>query len=973
MSGILLLTHQSTSPEGLPKTWVELSSGEKISCHREETAEAIYNVMNKQYFWDIETWVGDFETWFDISEQQKEHIKQQFSNPVFLHFLEGYISREILDLYTNGNANAFRKVSALGFLLAKWQSEYVSILSDIHNIDLKKLERIFRMYEAGINKTSKKDNILFRQNLNLYIKLIDAFTLISIFNEMDHDRKAWIHKLVVVMKDSIKRVREIEWVLEEGLWHDTYGSERETFWEALLYVEGRLGVNFAHSKKIIFEGRENFEIISDFSKSLNEIYEWYEKLKQVKFLSRPGWQNSLTGAFIANATSLMFALIQHIKKYSSDEQWEVFNHHDFEELLIEYQTQINSVFPQGDSLELLNKDMPVDFQGLNQYCLDVTTMNYNRVLHPERLKSMDSLSVIADLQNAIEKNKLGKQIEFRMDFLYQILQNSSHFPEQTLLWLLTSLVQFEKFDHYHTQAVKIKLIDILLKKIFESTQKAYQNEDILEQTLHYIEKNKKNSLLLNVYARLYLTLSYCYSKISSQKQKSMNLYFIYEELATSKEFESLYGISSEDIFHNVFGQWDVVEITQQEEYSRYNKKFINEQWHTIQKLINELDGTKKLEAFEEGLELINEWFFHGMVHIWVIMDEVDEESTIPRGYSRERMAFEMDGIAHTILLDYPTNYRKNFFEIYNTRIGHLQEQILVIYNKLELYTTPVEKRIQNQSLKALAKNESAFVAYRQAVTDYSWNVVALECLCRLVDKNGDEVLFYNEEGDRLYINKVIEVLDHLGLSIRATKDILSDVFYRASYEKKCEFNVNLSYKDIMNEEIHQYISELKVRYPGTEKNVVIELLENQIHDKPAYVEQLRKFSQQGFKMVIDDFGSDYNNVSVLQLLHKNNIPIYKLKIDRVIIDDLISKDDILKINCSDEDKVRMLQRSLSAEANILNFVKQAEILWITWGVVAEYIRNTHQKDICHKYGVRYFQGSFYEMPRKFEKIWEIKK
>lgn len=957
MSGILLLTHQSTSPEGLPKTWVELSSGEKISCHREETAEAIYNVMNKQYFWDIEKLLQQYESWEDFSEEQRQKMGAYFQNPAFLHFLEWYLSREINELYKNGNTDAFRKVSELGFLLARWDERYESILSDIHNISNEKLKGLFYMYEESIRTACNTDRSLLRQNLNLYIKLIDTFTLISIFNEMDHDRRQGIQSMSQIMHTSIIRMGKIEWILDETLWYDTFWAPRETVGERLTYVEGRWEVNFTHSQELIFEWKDHIEMIQELWQKLEKIYDGYRKLVKVNFLCQDERQNTLTGAFISNTTSLMLVFIENILKTTSESEREkIFWNHIFVQLINEYQSQIHCAFTKWEEKKSFIEETPTNFIELNTYCIQVLLRNYNRVLYPDKLENIDISSAIFDLKNSLQTNNIGKQIEFRMEFLYKVFFYSLSFDEKVLQemnQLLSILVDFKKFDHYHTQAVKIKLIDVLLKKIFETTQKAYQNEEILEQTLHYLEKNKKNSLLLNVYARLYLTLSYCYSQISSQKQKSMNLYFIYEELATSKKYESRYGITTDDIFQNIFGQRDVWEIKQQDEYGAYNKEFINQQWHTIQKLINELDHTKKLDAFEKWLELINEWFFHGMVKIWVIMDEVDEESIIPRGYARERMAFEMDGVAHTILLDYPTNYRKNFFEIYHTRRDHLQEQIIGIYRKLELYTSPVEKKIQNTILEALENNTSWFEPYYMPIVDSQGQTIGYEALCRLVNEEWDEIVLRDEKNDRIYIDKTLLVAEYLWFSNRITKRILKTVFDIASQEPQFDFNVNLSYEDVMDQNIVSYIWELM--WAHSYRNIVIELLENKIHDMQGYVEQLRKLIDFWCKIAIDDFGSEYQNTPILEQFYLHWVQVLKLKIDKRVILDISSSDDI---------------KSNVAIETIKYYIKLAQLYWIKWWVIAEWIWDKDTWDKLINLWVEWSQWFFFGKPNK---TLEIKK
>jgi hypothetical protein len=66
---------------------------------------------------------------------------------------------------------------------------------------------------------------------------------------------------------------------------------------------------------------------------------------KVNFLCQDERQNTLTGAFISNTTSLMLVFIENILKTRSESEREkIFSNHIFTQLISEYQSQIHCAF-----------------------------------------------------------------------------------------------------------------------------------------------------------------------------------------------------------------------------------------------------------------------------------------------------------------------------------------------------------------------------------------------------------------------------------------------------------------------------------------------------------------------------------------------------------------------------------------------------------------------------------------------------
>ncbi len=949
-----------------------------------QTADQVYDMLHSQYTQYVLKWKQVFLTGVEFSSEQEDEMHKVFDDPQFLYFLDTYISREVRDIYSDWNADAFSRISELWFFLAKWDISKIGILWDVHNLNISKVERMCHSYESYIAKYEREGNQeLLEWYLNLYLSLIDVFTLISVFNEMDHERKKNIYQLVSTLRKSIETIKNIPNIWDIKLTHDAHDEKKISFFDSLIYRDGRFWVNFTHTKKIDLQ-TDIYRVTESFQEILDEIYQNYQKVAWVNFLHKPQGKNTLTGAFISNTTSLVLYFVDYVQnsfkgdKASVEMMQEFFDHPCFyENILLEYQSQMSRVLSHDDQHELLNYPAPKNFDDVSQYGLDMTARNYDRVISPEKLPNRDIVSMVEDIKKSLTtQEQWSKQIDFRMDFLFQELFYTSEKLDKNLLeWLLAALIQSDRFCNYHTQAVKIKLIDITLKKLFWYDTFSQSSFELLQQVRIYIEKNKKNSILLNVYGRLYLTLAYCYSKHEEYDKKAMNLYFVYKQLSITEDIDEIDGMTSEYVFKNIFPNLDLSKIRDSREYTRYYTQFIEEQRHIIRKSINELQAKNKPEAFHKSLECISEWFFHGMVYIYVCMDEVDREPFLQKWYQREEFDMDILGTSHTVFLDYPNNYKVNFLHIYNEeRIQHLKAEILTIYKNLQLYTTPTDKKIQNMLVEVLDEKIWGVIAYKQPIRDETQKIVAYESLCRFEDQMRNEIVMYDENWKRLYIDYILKGASHLWYTPRITKEMLEKVFSESSENRECEFNINLSYEDIMNNDILDIIFDLKMRYPENYSNVVIELLENEICNEKWYVKQLEKLSQQGFKLVIDDFWAKFNNYSVIDLLFQNNISIYKIKLDSVITTKIMEESYIDSLDIDISLKVKMKRNSAMAISFVKFAIEQAGYV-STWGIVAEFVNEKNVK-ILRNLWVKYFQWNIYwaaqrELVKEKNEIFDI--
>jgi len=131
------------------------------------------------------------------------------------------------------------------------------------------------------------------------------------------------------------------------------------------------------------------------------------------------------------------------------------------------------------------------------------------------------------------------------------------------------------------------------------------------------------------------------------------------------------------------------------------------------------------------------------------------------------------------------------------------------------------------------------------------------------------------------------------------------------------------------------IDKLEFKYKNELQNIVLELLENEQSDKNVISDKIKKIKEWNAKLAIDDFGSGYNNESVL----------------------LDITPDFVKI---DMDIVQGVEHDINRRKIIKNLTSYAKSREIK--VIAEGIETREQLECVLELGVDYVQGYYFSRP-----------
>lgn len=159
-------------------------------------------------------------------------------------------------------------------------------------------------------------------------------------------------------------------------------------------------------------------------------------------------------------------------------------------------------------------------------------------------------------------------------------------------------------------------------------------------------------------------------------------------------------------------------------------------------------------------------------------------------------------------------------------------------------------------------------------------------------------------------------------------------------------SVNVSRIDILSMNVPEYLENLIKEYNIPPRLLKVEITESAYLENDNVInETVNKLRKTGFIVMLDDFGSGYSSLNVL-----NNIKVDVIKLDMRFLD----------INEKDMDK------GIGILGSVINMVRMLGL-----PIIAEGVETQEQEDFLGKMGCRYMQGYFYYKPLPIEQIENI--
>lgn len=242
------------------------------------------------------------------------------------------------------------------------------------------------------------------------------------------------------------------------------------------------------------------------------------------------------------------------------------------------------------------------------------------------------------------------------------------------------------------------------------------------------------------------------------------------------------------------------------------------------------------------------------------------------------------------------------------------------------------KKSVRENLKMLETIKTAIlddriVPYFQPIINlHTLKIEKYEALARLI----------LEDGTCLTPNKFLETARKSSLYEDITQIMIKKSMQVAKEYPQYRFSVNLSMRDILNEEITNTLLKMFDADEEVASRIDVELLESEdLHNLEQTQKFIQKIHSYGSKILIDDFGSGYSNFSYFA-----NLEIDSAKIDGSIVSEITTN----------ERKLHML-RSIHQFSHGMRIVN-----------IAEFVETKETALLLREIGVEYGQGYYFGQP-----------
>lgn len=199
--------------------------------------------------------------------------------------------------------------------------------------------------------------------------------------------------------------------------------------------------------------------------------------------------------------------------------------------------------------------------------------------------------------------------------------------------------------------------------------------------------------------------------------------------------------------------------------------------------------------------------------------------------------------------------------------------------------------------------------------------------------------WYNHKLGNVSPGEFIPMIEKTGLIVDVGKYVLREAIQSQKKLGK-PVHVNVSLIQLYDRTIVDFVKEECNNNGVFIGNIVIELIETQeIFKHKAITDTLNYFKFSGFEISLDDFGTGFSNIELLDKIDPDSI-----KIDMVLTKEVV--DDVAKRHI------------------ILSILRMAEVLDIK--VIAEGVDSEEKLEVLEELGVRYMQGFHLGKPERLE-------
>ncbi|WP_320036040.1 EAL domain-containing protein [Halarcobacter sp.] len=539
---------------------------------------------------------------------------------------------------------------------------------------------------------------------------------------------------------------------------------------------------------------------------------------------------------------------------------------------------------------------------LENYKKVINLTNYVVELTPD-----GQITSVSDNLKAFFKENLGFEIEFNN--LFQVGQHYDYENEEIGSKDKIREVMFSKIMNFEIFSKDIVLN--INKNFFTLNMTgfaSYIEEDEIK-TISIILKNltdtlrKKNEKIEELYKDLVTELPNRHSLINYLNKEEKKASLVLVSLDNFKKYKQTYGfVFADNILKNLAN-----EIKNYSLKIDSNKKTFYKLESSIFAIVVEINEDSTTNQIKEFAQKLIDYFDKYIVKI----DKLTIDISVTIGSSTLGTT---DLLLESFIALDAAYTSKSPYKCYKE-----------LKNPKDIYIKNIT--MQQKVKKALAKD--LVVPYFQPIVDKNMNLIKYESLARVIDpddnKNIISPYFFL---DVVQDSKVYEIFTMTMIK----KSIEASLLFKQS------ISINLSYEDITNPVIINYLEKVLKNHPYP---ITLEFLESEgLQD----IEKTNNFcsimKSYGAKIAIDDFGSGYSNYDYFF-----DVPLDVIKLDGSIVKRITDYKGYILIE------------------SIVSFAKKLDIK-----VIAEFVEDEIIFEKLKSLDVDYYQGYYFDKPKPLEEI-----
>lgn len=576
----------------------------------------------------------------DIPEDLANLIKNNF---YFNKYLVSYINKKLDNIFKNGSAIFFKDLNSILNLLSR--ANHYAVFKDYNTYDYEEIQNLFREYESSLQSIQNEE--VFDVIFNCYTSLLKVYTKLCVINSIDIKRKQTINPITDILTETINMLKFTTKLQEKHL-------------NILNNVLGQILYYFSHLPFVDSKGKDLNYLIDQYYLLFEKISDGYNTSKDTDFAGNSSSKEEEYFRFRSNSSYLFLIMLKKLKQEFKEDEY--FSCDSLRRCMI-----------------LFEKNFSTSFNGKEEVTLYSLTEDLTNAIALTYV-SDDKLGQIKDYKSAIndfiiEADNYNLQ---NIEPIHNILLLSENTDQHYYINIGQTLINSKSLRNDYYEYYKLKTIDVILNYLTNKEQ-SKEVENFVKNIYKYIERNKVASHLMPMFSKLYLSISYYFSKFDDNEliKEARRIYAMFISINGFELLKNEYKWINSNLLKE-FGRYHLSELnfkyedmTQEElislgkigikNYLKYNelktKYEINNSLVQITSDILNINSLNYEKLNTLICSLLTQKIYHGICEISILGLTKKTSAIVDEGYKKHLVTIDD---TYSIQFIFPAVYENNF-------------------------------------------------------------------------------------------------------------------------------------------------------------------------------------------------------------------------------------------------------------------------------------------------------------------------